>query len=60
MKKKGFVLIVVYLCAFLFRQPVTKNTFRQYRVLGKGGFGEVSRFLGKTNNMFYMFALHCI
>lgn len=24
------------------RQPVTKNTFRQYRVLGKGGFGEVS------------------
>ncbi|XP_012892827.1 PREDICTED: G protein-coupled receptor kinase 6-like, partial [Dipodomys ordii] len=21
--------------------PVTKNTFRQYRVLGKGGFGEV-------------------
>uniref|UniRef100_A0A8C3IBV5 G protein-coupled receptor kinase n=1 Tax=Chrysemys picta bellii TaxID=8478 RepID=A0A8C3IBV5_CHRPI len=23
------------------RQPVTKNTFRQYRVLGKGGFGEV-------------------
>lgn len=27
---------------FLYRQPVTKNTFRQYRVLGKGGFGEVS------------------
>ncbi|ELW62765.1 Huntingtin [Tupaia chinensis] len=23
------------------RQPVTKNTFRHYRVLGKGGFGEV-------------------
>ncbi|KAI1882568.1 hypothetical protein AGOR_G00252090 [Albula goreensis] len=23
------------------RQPVTKETFRQYRVLGKGGFGEV-------------------
>ncbi|XP_040261457.1 G protein-coupled receptor kinase 6 [Bufo bufo] len=23
------------------REPVTKNTFRQYRVLGKGGFGEV-------------------
>ncbi|KAA8586489.1 hypothetical protein FQN60_000325, partial [Etheostoma spectabile] len=23
------------------KQPVTKNTFRQYRVLGKGGFGEV-------------------
>ena len=27
---------------FSSRQPVTKNTFRQYRVLGKGGFGEVS------------------
>jgi hypothetical protein len=27
---------------FFNRQPVTKNTFRQYRVLGKGGFGEVS------------------
>lgn len=27
---------------FPHRQPVTKNTFRQYRVLGKGGFGEVS------------------
>ena len=24
-----------------FSQPVTKNTFRMYRVLGKGGFGEV-------------------
>ncbi|XP_023601160.1 G protein-coupled receptor kinase 4 isoform X18 [Myotis lucifugus] len=24
------------------RQPVTKKTFRHYRVLGKGGFGEVS------------------
>uniref|UniRef100_A0A8C9TXD7 G protein-coupled receptor kinase n=1 Tax=Scleropages formosus TaxID=113540 RepID=A0A8C9TXD7_SCLFO len=23
------------------RQPITKETFRQYRVLGKGGFGEV-------------------
>ncbi|KAM5340311.1 G protein-coupled receptor kinase 4 [Glossophaga mutica] len=26
---------------WLERQPVTKKTFRQYRVLGKGGFGEV-------------------
>ncbi|XP_041078803.1 G protein-coupled receptor kinase 6-like isoform X3 [Polyodon spathula] len=26
---------------WLERQPVTKYTFRQYRVLGKGGFGEV-------------------
>lgn len=28
--------------AFIFRMPVTKNSFRQYRVLGKGGFGLVS------------------
>ncbi|XP_054538680.1 G protein-coupled receptor kinase 4 isoform X5 [Pan troglodytes] len=27
---------------WLERQPVTKNTFRHYRVLGKGGFGEQS------------------
>lgn len=26
---------------WLERHPVTKNTFRHYRVLGKGGFGEV-------------------
>ncbi|XP_032771727.1 G protein-coupled receptor kinase 4 isoform X2 [Rattus rattus] len=26
---------------WLERRPVTKHTFRQYRVLGKGGFGEV-------------------
>ncbi|KAG2455936.1 GRK5 kinase, partial [Polypterus senegalus] len=26
---------------WLERQPITKNTFRHYRVLGKGGFGEV-------------------
>ncbi|KAL5022104.1 hypothetical protein ScPMuIL_001259 [Solemya velum] len=26
---------------YLENQPVTKNTFRMYRVLGKGGFGEV-------------------
>lgn len=30
------------ICFFLIRQPVTKHTFRHYRVLGKGGFGEVS------------------
>ncbi|XP_038177310.1 G protein-coupled receptor kinase 4 isoform X2 [Arvicola amphibius] len=35
-----------YFCRFLQwkwleRQPVTKKTFRHYRVLGKGGFGEV-------------------
>ncbi|KAM9734431.1 G protein-coupled receptor kinase 6-like [Menidia menidia] len=28
------------------RQPVTKQNFRQYRLLGKGGFGEVPRVLG--------------
>ena len=27
---------------FIKRQPVTKKTFRHYRVLGKGGFGEVN------------------
>ncbi|XP_013362215.1 PREDICTED: G protein-coupled receptor kinase 4 isoform X2 [Chinchilla lanigera] len=27
---------------WLERQPVSKNTFRNYRVLGKGGFGEVN------------------
>lgn len=26
---------------FICRQPVTYKTFRMYRVLGKGGFGEV-------------------
>uniref|UniRef100_A0A8L0DRA4 G protein-coupled receptor kinase n=1 Tax=Oncorhynchus mykiss TaxID=8022 RepID=A0A8L0DRA4_ONCMY len=30
-----------YHLAFIGQQPVTKNTFRHYRVLGKGGFGEV-------------------
>lgn len=27
--------------SFFHRQPVTAKTFRMYRVLGKGGFGEV-------------------
>lgn len=35
------------------RQPVTKNTFRQYRVLGKGGFGEVRLFS-------FLFSFFCI
>lgn len=30
----------INLC-FSSRQPITKQTFRQYRLLGKGGFGEV-------------------
>lgn len=33
----------------LHSQPVTKNTFRQYRVLGKGGFGEVNVGIRTTN-----------
>ena len=33
------IVLTLFLCSH--RQPVTKNTFRQYRVLGKGGFGEV-------------------
>lgn len=36
------VLFIYLFISFSSRQPVTKNTFRQYRVLGKGGFGEVS------------------
>ncbi|KAB0404201.1 hypothetical protein E2I00_003903, partial [Balaenoptera physalus] len=35
---------------WLERQPVTKNTFRHYRVLGKGGFGEVSSMGPATSN----------
>ncbi|KAJ4922237.1 hypothetical protein JOQ06_019491, partial [Pogonophryne albipinna] len=38
------------------RQPITKDTFRQYRVLGKGGFGEVcacqKQILEKVNSRF--------
>lgn len=37
------------------RIPITKKTFRMYRVLGKGGFGEVcacqviiNQFIGQT------------
>lgn len=38
-----FLFLVPYNLVFLCfcSQPVTKNTFRMYRVLGKGGFGEV-------------------
>ena len=35
------------ICLF-FRQPVTKKLFRHYRVLGKGGFGEVGFVNRKT------------
>lgn len=39
----------------VFRQHVTKNTFRQYRVLGKGGFGEVCN-LNKTKEIIALLA----
>lgn len=31
----------IYIYIYIFRQTVTYKTFRMYRVLGKGGFGEV-------------------
>ena len=33
--------VIEELKTFFFSQPVTYKTFRMYRVLGKGGFGEV-------------------
>ncbi|XP_028317952.1 G protein-coupled receptor kinase 5-like isoform X3 [Gouania willdenowi] len=35
------------------RQPITKHGFRQYRVLGKGGFGEVWACQVKATGMMY-------
>uniref|UniRef100_UPI0037E7A413 G protein-coupled receptor kinase 5 n=1 Tax=Semicossyphus pulcher TaxID=241346 RepID=UPI0037E7A413 len=35
------------------RQPITKQTFRQYRLLGKGGFGEVWACQARTTGMMY-------
>ncbi|XP_019740927.1 G protein-coupled receptor kinase 5 isoform X1 [Hippocampus comes] len=35
------------------RRPVTKNEFRQYRVLGKGGFGEVWACQVRATGMMY-------
>ena len=35
------------------RAPVTKNTFRMYRVLGKGGFGEVCACQVKATGKMY-------
>ena len=35
------------------RAPVTKNTFRMYRVLGKGGFGEVCACQVKSTGKMY-------
>lgn len=31
----------IFYLFFVNRSPITKYTFRMYRVLGKGGFGEV-------------------
>ncbi|XP_057674704.1 G protein-coupled receptor kinase 5 isoform X2 [Corythoichthys intestinalis] len=38
---------------FLERRPVTKNDFRQYRLLGKGGFGEVWACQVRATGMMY-------
>ncbi|KAM7447785.1 G protein-coupled receptor kinase 6 [Porites harrisoni] len=38
---------------WLERQPVTKKTFRHYRVLGKGGFGEVCACQSKISGKMY-------
>ncbi|XP_070706381.1 G protein-coupled receptor kinase 5 [Pempheris klunzingeri] len=35
------------------RQPITKHMFRQYRLLGKGGFGEVWAFQVRATGMMY-------
>ncbi|CAN9504475.1 unnamed protein product [Ophioblennius macclurei] len=35
------------------RQPITKNGFRQYRLLGKGGFGEVWACQVRATGMMY-------
>ncbi|XP_040013543.1 G protein-coupled receptor kinase 5 [Xiphias gladius] len=35
------------------RQPITKQTFRQYRLLGKGGFGEVWACQARATGMMY-------
>lgn len=38
---------------FVFRMPITKNNFRVYRVLGKGGFGLVYACQSKTTGKMY-------
>lgn len=38
---------------FLEKQPITKNTFRMYRVLGKGGFGEVCACQSRATGRMY-------
>ncbi|KAI3362494.1 hypothetical protein L3Q82_012784, partial [Scortum barcoo] len=39
--------------SFSSRQPITKQTFRQYRLLGKGGFGEVWACQVRATGMMY-------
>uniref|UniRef100_A0A8C9ZT04 G protein-coupled receptor kinase n=1 Tax=Sander lucioperca TaxID=283035 RepID=A0A8C9ZT04_SANLU len=39
--------------SFSSRQPITKQTFRQYRLLGKGGFGEVWACQMRATGMMY-------
>lgn len=38
---------------YLERMPITKNTFRMYRVLGKGGFGEVCACQSRSTGRMY-------
>ncbi|XP_051971671.1 G protein-coupled receptor kinase 5-like isoform X2 [Xyrauchen texanus] len=35
------------------RRPITRNTFREYRVLGKGGFGEVCAYQSRASGKMY-------
>jgi G protein-coupled receptor kinase len=38
---------------YLERMPITKSTFRMYRVLGKGGFGEVCACQSRSTGRMY-------
>ncbi|XP_055063393.2 G protein-coupled receptor kinase 5 isoform X1 [Misgurnus anguillicaudatus] len=35
------------------RRPITRDTFREYRVLGKGGFGEVCAYQARASGKMY-------
>lgn len=41
--------LIKTILSFSSRQPITKQTFRQYRLLGKGGFGEVRTVFNISN-----------
>ena len=46
---------------WLERQPVTYKTFRMYRVLGKGGFGEVCACQSRASgNLFTLKSAVCL